>query len=133
MGIMLGLFAAVLALVLIRLETAGAVGREPSSLVTELFVDDMDSQLRQQGIGDVVVGKHIGRMMSALGGRLGAYRDAFSGTDEDLRQALARNLYRGDLPAGDALAWTADRMLAIRAGLAAMPVAALLEGEWPQG
>ena len=37
-----------------------------------LFIDDMDATLRQIGIGDYVVGKHVGRMMGALGGRLGA-------------------------------------------------------------
>ena len=39
----------------------------------------MDGQLRQMGIGDIVVGKHIGRMMSMLGGRIGAYRDGLTG------------------------------------------------------
>ncbi|WHO39144.1 ubiquinol-cytochrome C chaperone family protein [Sphingobium sp. AP49] len=91
---------AVLAQILIRLEALGAT---PESVwLTELFVDDMDGQLRQEGIGDVVVGKHIGRMMSALGGRLSAYRAAL--TDEgDLEDALRRNLYRGDTPSADAL------------------------------
>ena len=32
----------------------------------------MDASLRQIGIGDYVVGKHVGRMMGALGGRLAA-------------------------------------------------------------
>ena len=32
-------------------------------------------RLRQIGIGDYVVGKHVGRMMGALGGRLAAFRD----------------------------------------------------------
>ena len=121
------MIAAVLALVLIRLETAGDVGREPSSLVTELFVDDMDSQLRQQGIGDVVVGKHIGRMMSALGGRTGAYRAALT-AGGDLAAALVRNLYRGDAPAPAALAFTVARIEALHARLAAMPAEAIIAG-----
>src|SRR3546814_7946377 len=61
--------------------------------LTELFVADMDGQIRQIGFGDMVVGKQIGRMVGALGGRLGAYRAA-DGSDE-LRQALVRNLWRG--------------------------------------
>ena len=68
---------AVLALVLIRLEALGDEARVPSTLLAETFVNDMDGQLRELGIGDVVVGKHIGRMMGALGGRLGAYRLGF--------------------------------------------------------
>lgn len=86
------MIVAVLAQVLIRLEQQGAT--QESVWLTELFVDDMDGQLRQEGIGDVVVGKHIGRMMSALGGRISAYRAALAG-EADMADALRRNLYRG--------------------------------------
>jgi cytochrome b pre-mRNA-processing protein 3 len=119
--------AAVLGTVLIRLEGEGAAGREPAALVTELFVDDMDSQLRQQGIGDVVVGKHIGRMMSALGGRTGAYRAAL-GRDGDLPAALVRNLYRGVEPAPKALAFTAARLKALHESLGAVPLEDIIAG-----
>ena len=92
------MIVAILAQVLIRLEAQG--GAQDSVWLTELFVDDMDGQLRQEGIGDVVVGKHIGRMMSALGGRISAYRDALTG-QADMADALRRNLYRG-APVSDA-------------------------------
>src|SRR3546814_20702258 len=68
----LDMIAAVLARVLRRLEGDPA-GSVPSTHLAERFVDDMDGQLRAIGIGDIIVGKHIGRMMSMLGGRLGAY------------------------------------------------------------
>src|SRR3546814_2060072 len=67
----------------------------------------MDGQLREIGIGDIIVGKHIGRMMSMLGGRLGAYRAGLA--EGDLAPALVRNLYRGTAPAPAALAHTRDR------------------------
>ncbi len=86
------MIVAILALLLIRLEQQG--GAQESVWLTELFVDDMDGQLRQEGIGDVVVGKHVGRMMSALGGRISAYRAALT-EGADLNDALRRNLYRG--------------------------------------
>lgn len=86
------MLVAVLAQALVRLEQLGAA--QESVWLTELFVDDMDGQLRQEGIGDVVVGKHVGRMMSALGGRISAYRAALS-QGGDLTEALRRNLYRG--------------------------------------
>lgn len=84
---------AILAQALLRLEQMGA--KQEAVWLTELFVDDMDGQLRQEGIGDVVVGKHIGRMMSALGGRVAAYRDALASGTGQLGDALQRNLYRG--------------------------------------
>ncbi|MBA4755754.1 MAG: ubiquinol-cytochrome C chaperone [Sphingobium sp.] len=92
------MIVAVLAQVLMRLEQQGAT--QESVWLTELFVDDMDGQLRQEGIGDVVVGKHIGRMVSALGGRISAYRAALAGK-ADMADALRRNLYRG-APVSDA-------------------------------
>ncbi|WP_375196145.1 ubiquinol-cytochrome C chaperone family protein [Sphingobium sp.] len=95
------MIVAILAQALIRLEALGSA--QESVWLTELFVDDMDGQLRQEGIGDVVVGKHIGRMVSALGGRLTAYRAALAG-ETDLAEALTRNLYRGEMPSAGALA-----------------------------
>lgn len=121
------MIAAVLALVLLRLEEEGEAGRGPSVHLTELFVDDMDGQLRQMGIGDIVVGKHIGKMMSALGGRLSAYREAF-GPQGDLDAALTRNLYRGEPPSDEALRFAAARLRALDAAIWAVPVKEQLKG-----
>lgn len=82
----------VLSLAMLRMERSPALAR-PCVLLAELFVTDMDGQLRQSGVGDLVVGKHIGRLMSVLGGRLGAYRDGLSAPDNiELESALSRNL-----------------------------------------
>jgi cytochrome b pre-mRNA-processing protein 3 len=81
----------VLCAVLLRMEQDKALV-EPSVRLTELFVDDMDGQLRESGVGDLVVGKHMGRLMSVLGGRLGALREALALPDDTaLQQALTRN------------------------------------------
>lgn len=86
------MITAILALVLLRLEDEAEL-RQESVFLTELFVEDMVGQLRESGVGDVVVGKHIGRLMSALGGRLGAYRAGLAAADETvLREAVARNI-----------------------------------------
>ncbi len=119
--------AAVLALVLLRFEQAGEAGCAPAARLTELFVEDMDGQMRQQGVGDVVVGKHVGQMMSALGGRIGAYRDAFA-EDGDLAGALVRNLWRGDSPGEAAVGHVAAGLRRLRADLAAQPLDRLLAG-----
>lgn len=122
------MIAAVLAHVLIRLESAPEA-KEPSVRLAELFVDDMDGQLRQIGIGDIIVGKHIGRMMAALGGRLTAYRDA-GGDASALRDALVRNLWRGDDPGPGADA-VAARLSAFAAALSTTPSDAILAGNLP--
>src|SRR3546814_5562560 len=104
-------------MVLLRVEGDPA-GSVPGTHLAERFVDDMDGQLREIGIGDIIVGKHIGRMMSMLGGRLGAYRAGLA--EGDLAPALVRNLYRGTAPAPAALAHTRDRLTAFRVALDAM-------------
>jgi cytochrome b pre-mRNA-processing protein 3 len=122
------MIAAVLSIVLLRLEGDPA-SAAISAQVTERFIDDMDGQLRQIGIGDVVVGKHIGKMMSMLGGRIGAYRDGIAAGD--LGPALTRNLYRGAAPAPEALAHVGASLLALRDALAATPASALVAGQLP--
>ena len=70
--------------------------RAPSVHLTELFVHDMDGQLREFGVGDVVVGKRVGKLMGAMGGRLAAYRSGLDGDDAGLADAVARNVtFRG--------------------------------------
>src|SRR3546814_4640525 len=53
------MICAVLSLVLLRMEVRDL--RTQSTLLTELFVADMEGQLREFGVNDVVVGKQIGR------------------------------------------------------------------------
>lgn len=112
----------VLSFVLIRMEREGPVGREASVRLTELFIDDMDGSVREIGFGDLVVGKQVGRMMSLLGGRLGAYR----GTDR--RGALLRNLYRGEAPTPQQLTAVEAMVGALEAGIAIVPYDELLKG-----
>lgn len=123
------MIAAVLSLVLLRLESE-TEAKAPSTALAECFIDDMDGQLREIGIGDIVVGKHMGRMMGMVGGRLGAYRAGLAG--EGLRAALVRNVYRGQAPADAALTHVETQLLALRDGLAATPTAAIIAGELPQ-
>jgi cytochrome b pre-mRNA-processing protein 3 len=124
------MIAALLSLVLLRFEQEDERGRAPSALLTEVFVDDMDGQLRQMGIGDIVVGKHIGKMMAALGGRLTAYREALAG-DGDLKGALERNLYRGEPAEPAAVAAVAGRLRDFHRKLAETTFEALIEGRLP--
>ena len=124
------MIAAVLATVLLRLEVEP--GRPAAALgasLAERFVDDMDGQLREIGIGDIVVGKHIGRMMAMLGGRLGAYREPLrAGSTAGLAPALARNLYRGEPPEAAAVDHVARALVALRDRLATLPLDALAAG-----
>jgi cytochrome b pre-mRNA-processing protein 3 len=118
--------AAVTALVLLRLEAEGEAGRAPAVLLTETFIDDMDASLRQIGIGDYVVGKHVGRMMSALGGRLAAFRSAREAGA--LAGAARRNIFHESPPSEAALALVAGRLERLADGLDAAHLETLIGG-----
>lgn len=120
------MIALVLSHVLIRLEDLGEA--QAAADLTERFITDMDGSLRQDGVGDQVVGKHIGRMVAALGGRLGAYRDARH-DDMALAEALRRNLWRGEPVADDAVDWMVAAARRLAAGLATRSAAQLLAGD----
>lgn len=121
--------ALVLALVLLRMEDDPAL-MEPSVRLTEIFVDDMDGQLRQSGIGDLVVGKHIGRLMGTLGGRMGALREALPQGDAAVAEVLSRNvtLIEGAKPIRVAVA-----ARALQVALAKLSAEDLLAGRIPAG
>ncbi|QNE32886.1 ubiquinol-cytochrome C chaperone [Sphingomonas sp. NBWT7] len=121
--------AAVLSMVLLRLEEEQVepeAARQIVAQLTERFIDDMDAQVRQIGFGDIIVGKHVGRMMGMLGGRLGAYRDGVAAGD--LSTALVRNLWRGEPPADGAVAEVGAGLLGLRRALDAVPLATLQAG-----
>lgn len=55
---------------------------------------DMDQNLRQMGIGDLSVPRHIKKMAKAFYGRSVAYQDALDKKDDKaLKDALKRNLF----------------------------------------
>ncbi|QZH75883.1 MAG: ubiquinol-cytochrome C chaperone family protein [Erythrobacter sp.] len=85
----------VLSLVLLRMEDSDTLGPK-TALLTELFVADMDRQLRDSGVGDLMVGKNMGKLMSALGGRIGSLRESMSESDAALAAILQRNVRLAD-------------------------------------
>ncbi len=125
------MLATILSLALIRLEREEAM-RARSVWLTELFIDDMDGQLREIGIGDMMVGKHVGKLMGALGGRIGALREGLA-PGGDLDAVLVRNLYRGEAPVSAALAHSAARLRALAAAIDAADDQTLIAGRLPQG
>ena len=89
------LITAVLCTIMVRVEASDM--RAESALLAELFVEDMDGQLREFGVNDVIVGKRMGKLMSLLGGRLGAYRSALNDKNmEKMTAAVGRNVSFAD-------------------------------------
>lgn len=101
--------ATLLAVTDLRLERGGDEARKASVGLAECFVHDMDSQLRQEGVGDPVMGKRVGSLVGALGGRVGAWRRAIEG-EESWEAVASRSLYREAVPSDDALAHSLDEL-----------------------
>ncbi|MEO1969600.1 MAG: ubiquinol-cytochrome C chaperone family protein [Sphingomonadaceae bacterium] len=116
---------AVLSLVMLRMEGDPELAPK-TALLAEFFVEDMDGQLRQAGVGDLFVGKHIGKLMSTLGGRIGAYRKGLNQGREILAGAAARNI---TLTEGTNPEAVAERMEALHERLAETSNEALLAGD----
>lgn len=116
-----------LATVLLRMERDRVLARE-AALLTELFVADMDGQLRESGVGDMIVGKRMGKLVSVLGGRLGALRTALAAEGEaELEAALARNV---TMAPGRDTASLAQRLRGVERRIAALDSRTLLAGEF---
>ena len=126
------MITAVLCAMIVRVEASEM--RSESALLAELFVEDMDGQLREFGVNDVVVGKRVGKLMSVLGGRLGAYRGALVEKDrERLVSAVQRNVtFSEDADEAACAQCVADKLLALSERLAGFEDDALLKasGIW---
>ena len=84
--------------------------------VFDEFCRDMDSNLREMGVGDLTVPKKMKRVAEAFYGRAGVYDAALaSGDNTALQDALLRNVYASDA----ARAGEAERLASYVRGLAA--------------
>jgi cytochrome b pre-mRNA-processing protein 3 len=77
-----------------RLEVGGEAARTAGQAVFDRFCRDMDSSLREMGIGDLSVPKHMRRVGEAYFGRMSAYGPALSTGDADgLADAIERTVF----------------------------------------
>jgi cytochrome b pre-mRNA-processing protein 3 len=85
--------SSMLALVDLRLGDGGDEARALSPRLTEVFIADMDAQMRQQGFGDPGLGKQVRMLVGALASRI----DRLGGKEgEEWDAAAAACLYRGE-------------------------------------
>ncbi len=126
------------ALMLLRLQGRGTGAEALATELSSLFVADMDRTIREIGVGDLSVGKHVKRMASAMLGRMEAYGaalagDADGGAGENdlanaLEEALTRNVWRGDPPGDEVVAALAQYVRDFWRLLGANPLEDLLAG-----
>jgi len=84
-------------LIMERLNACGREGQQLSQALFDHMFVNMELTLREIGIGDMSVPKHMKRMMRAFNGRVHSYHTAISGNDvELLTLAVAKNIYRAE-------------------------------------
>lgn len=85
-------------LLLHRLGREGRPAKRLAQALFDLMFADMEANLREMGVSDLAVGGRVKTMAKAFYGRIAAYEPGLEAARNDpavLRDALARNLYRG--------------------------------------
>jgi cytochrome b pre-mRNA-processing protein 3 len=121
-----------------RLRSEGALGRSVGQELFDVMFADMDSSLRELGVGDLSVGKYVKRLAGNLYARLAALdrglgepgRAATGLPDAAALQPMLRaNVYWGGASSSDAqLAGLVDYLIAQDRALIDQDIAALCEG-----
>lgn len=81
-------------LVMRRLKRGNGDAAGLSQALFDLMFADMDRNLREMGVGDLVVGGRVKKLARAFYGRVAAYEDGLNRDDKALAAALERNLFR---------------------------------------
>ena len=119
--------ATVAALVLVRLEQTGESGNDPSVALIERFIEVMESEHRELGIGDPTLGKTVRKLVGSLSRRTELWRFAATG-ERDWNEATRESLFKQGVSA-DALRHSAEALKSLWTQLQGASVEALEEGE----
>jgi cytochrome b pre-mRNA-processing protein 3 len=90
-----------------------------SQAIYDAMFTDLDGALRELGVADLGVGRRIKAMTEALNGRMQAYDRGFAVEgNEELEQAVRRNVYGTTMPAADQVHGMTEYLRSIRSALA---------------
>ncbi len=116
-------------LVMRRLRENPAEVRTTGQRLFDLMFLDMDRSLREMGVGDMSVGKHVKKMAKAFYGRAAAYEMGMDGAADLLPNVISLNLYRHGEPPQDVLARMASYLQRASEHLARQSVADIAAGK----
>lgn len=118
--------ATLAALVLVRLEQEGEAGDRLSVALTERFIEVMESEHRELGLGDPTLGRTVRKLVGSLSRRLELWRGTVRGGNE-WNEAARESVYAGDSKP-DALSHRAASLRAFWKELQAVDAGRLAEG-----
>ena len=87
--------ATVTALLLVRLEREGEGGNRLSVVLTERFIEVMESEHRELGLGDPTLGKTVRKLVGMLAKRTEMWRSAKAG-ETSWSSATGQSLFRDE-------------------------------------
>jgi cytochrome b pre-mRNA-processing protein 3 len=118
--------ATLTALALVRLEREGDRGNALSIALTERFIEVMESEHRELGLGDPTLGKTVRKLVGMLAKRAEVWRSADA---EGWTDAARESLYKGNV-ADEALSHGTGAVKSFSERLAASPLADLEQGRF---
>jgi cytochrome b pre-mRNA-processing protein 3 len=116
------MLSTVTAMLLVRLESDGEAGDAVSVALTERFIEAMEAEHRELGLGDPTLGKTVRKLVGSLAARTELWRSTLP------IEATRESLYKGTVPA-EALAHSTRALERLRAGLGAASLTDIAEGK----
>ena len=117
------MLSTITALVMLRLEREGGAGDAESVALTERFIEVMESEHRELGLGDPTLGKTVRKLVAMLARRVELWRDA----DGKWIEAARDSLYKGEI-AEASLRHVAAALKEFARRLESTPLAGLEQG-----
>ena len=120
------MLATIAALTSVRLEGAGEPGLKASVELTERFIEAMESEHREMGLGDPKLGRTVRKLVGSLGRRVELWRTAAHGAD--WTEATRESVYGRGQPSTEALERTSAELRKLWTRLEATSADAVAEG-----
>lgn len=120
-------------LVIRRLRRDGPSTADLAQALFDYMFSDMDRSLREMGVGDMSVGKHVKKMAKAFYGRAADCERGLDGDDAALAEALTTSLFRGGGAASERIAALSKYLRSADAALSQITLPDLIAGQlsWP--
>lgn len=118
--------ATLTALALVRLEAEGDEGNAASVALTERFIEVMESEHRELGLGDPTLGKKVRKLVGSLSRRVALWREAIA-SEGDWNEAVRQSLCDDASP--DAVTHSAQELRDYWASLGRLGLAELAKGK----
>ncbi len=119
------MLASVIALILVRLERDEA-GAAASVSLTERFVQTMEAEHREMGLGDPKLGRTVRKLVGSLDGRVDLWRAIVD--RGDWAEGARRSLFGGGEPQRDAVTHAASNLRELWVGLKSAPLEEVAAG-----